>query len=59
MTALQTCQFTWAGVDEIDKVHGSGLAKTPEHGSLDIEFTYHLGNEALLKAEQATSSAAC
>lgn len=51
--------FTWAGFDETDEVTGSGSAELLDDGTLDIEFAYHLGDEAVLKAERATSSAAC
>jgi hypothetical protein len=51
--------FTWTGFDEMEKVSGSGSAELLEDGSLEIEFAYRLGDDALLKAERATSSAAC
>lgn len=51
--------FTWAGFDEMDKVSGTGSAELLDDGSLEIEFAYHLGDEAMLKAKRATSSAAC
>jgi len=47
--------FTWAGFDEMDEVNGSGSAELLDDGSLEIEFTYHLGDEAVLKAERALS----
>jgi hypothetical protein len=49
--------FTWAGFD--DEVSGSGSAELRDDGSLEIEFAYHLGDEAILKAKRATSSTAC
>jgi hypothetical protein len=51
--------FTRAGFDEMDEVSGSGSAELLDDGTLEIEFTYHLGNEAILKAERASFSAAC
>ncbi len=51
--------FTWAGFDEMDDVSGSGAAELQDDGSLEIEFAYHLGDEAILKAEWMTSSTAC
>lgn len=51
--------FTWSGFDEMDQVSGSGAAELLEDGSLEIEFAYPLGEEALPKAKRATSSAAC
>ena len=47
--------FTWAGFDEMDEVGGSGSAELHDDGSLEIEFAYHLGDEAVLKAVRATS----
>ena len=51
--------FTWAGFDEMDEVHGTGSAELLDDGTLKIEFAYHLGDEAVLRAERATSSTAC
>jgi hypothetical protein len=42
--------FTRAGFDEMDEVSGSGSAEPLSDGSLEIEFEYHLGDEAVLKA---------
>jgi hypothetical protein len=42
--------FTWAGFEEMDEVRGSGSAELQDDGSVDIEFAYHLGDEATLKA---------
>lgn len=50
--------FTWAGFDEMDEVGGTGSAELLDDGTLEIEFAYHLGDEAVLKAEPATSSKA-
>lgn len=43
----------------MDDVRGSGSAETLEDDSLEIEFAYHLGDEATLKAVRETSSTAC
>ncbi len=51
--------FDWGGFDEMNEVRGSGSAELLEDGSLEVEFAYHYGDEAILKAERATSSAAC
>ena len=51
--------FTWAGFDEMDEANGTGSAELLEDGTLEIEFAYHLGDEAALKAKPATFSAAC
>ena len=51
--------FTWVGFDEMDEVNGSGTAELLDDGTIEIEFAYHLGDEAMLKAERVTSSTAC
>lgn len=51
--------FTWAGFDEMDEVSGSGSAELLDDGTIEIEFAYHLGDEAILKAKRPTSSTAC
>lgn len=51
--------FTWEGFDEMDEVRGSGSAELLDNGSLEIQFAYHLGDEAVLRAERDTSSTAC
>ncbi len=51
--------FTWAGFDERDQVTGSGSAELQDDGTLEIEFAYHFGDEAALKAERVNSSTAC
>ena len=51
--------FTWAGFDEMDDVRGTGSAEMNDDGSIEIEFAYHLGDEAVLKAERVESSTAC
>jgi hypothetical protein len=48
-----TVFFTWAGFDEMDEVSGSGSAELLDDGSIEIEFAYHLGDEARLKARRA------
>jgi hypothetical protein len=54
-----TVFFTWAGFDEMDEVSGSGSAELLDDGTLEIEFAYHLGDEAVLRAKRDTSSTAC
>jgi hypothetical protein len=51
--------FTWAGFDEMDEVTGTGSAELNDDGTLEVEFAYYLGDEAILKAERMTSSTAC
>ena len=51
--------FTWEGFDEMDEVSGDGSAELNDDGSIAIEFAYHNGDEAVLKAKPDTSSTAC
>ena len=51
--------FTWQGFDEMDEVHGSGNAELLDDGTLEIEFAYHNGDEAILKAKPMPFSAPC
>ena len=51
--------FTWAGFDEMDEVSGAGSADLLDDGSLQIQFDYHLGDDAALKAVRDPSSTAC
>ena len=51
--------FTWNGCDEGDQVSGEGSAELLDDGSIEIEFAYHNGDEAVLRAKPATFSAAC
>jgi hypothetical protein len=51
--------FTWAGFDEMDEVTGTGSAELLDDGAIEIEFSYHLGDEAMLKAERMASSTTC
>jgi hypothetical protein len=51
--------FTWAGFEEGAGFTGSGSAELTDHGTIEIAFAYHLGDEAVLKAERASSSTAC
>jgi hypothetical protein len=57
--SLSTVFFAWAGFEEMDAVSGSGSAKMVDDGALQIEFAYHLGDEAVLKAKRAPTSTAC
>lgn len=51
--------FTWVGFDEMDQVSGKGSAELLDDGSIEIEFAYHHGDEAVIKAKRSTSSTAC
>ena len=51
--------FTWTGFDETDEISGAGSAELQDDGTLQIEFEYHLGDQAVLKAIREPSSTAC
>lgn len=51
--------FTWSGHDEMDEVNGHGVAELLDDGTIEIEFSYHNGDEAILKAVREASSTAC
>jgi hypothetical protein len=51
--------FSWIGSDEMDEVSGDGRAELLEDGSIGIEFEYHDGDEAVLKAKRKPFSTAC
>jgi hypothetical protein len=51
--------FTWAGFDEMTDVSGAGSAELQDDGSLQIEFDYHLGDKAVLRAVRDPSSTPC
>jgi hypothetical protein len=40
-------------------VSGDGSADLLDDGTLEIEFAYHNGDEAILKAKREVSSTAC
>ena len=45
--------FDWEGSDEGDEVRGDGTAELLDDGSIEIEFAFHNGDEAVLKAKRA------
>ncbi len=51
--------FTWEGFDEMDEVSGDGSDELLDDGSIEIEFAYRNGDEAVLKAKRNTSSTVC
>jgi hypothetical protein len=51
--------FTFVGSDEMDEVRGSGSAELLEDATLEIELDFENGDDAVLRAERAGSSAAC
>jgi hypothetical protein len=57
--ARDSIGFHWAGCEEGDEVEGEGTAELLDDGTLEIEFAYDNGDEAVLKAKRMTSSTAC
>lgn len=51
--------FKWNGSDELDQVEGDGSAELLDDGSIEIEFAYRNGDEAVLKAKRDTFTTAC
>jgi hypothetical protein len=44
--------FTWIGFDEGDEVTGSGSAELQDDGTIEIELSFHNGDEAILNARR-------
>jgi hypothetical protein len=44
--------FTFEGSDEGDEVSGSGSAELTQDGALEIELSFHNGDDAVLKAKR-------
>ena len=57
--ARDSIGFRWAGCDEGDEVEGEGTAELLDDGTIEIEFAYDNGDEAVLKAKRDPSSTAC
>ncbi|MCA8934407.1 MAG: hypothetical protein KDA49_18145 [Rhodospirillaceae bacterium] len=51
--------FTWEGCEEMDEASGSGSAELLDDGTLEIEFDYHLGDQAIMTAKPTPSSTPC
>jgi hypothetical protein len=51
--------FTFEGCDEDNEVTGSGSAELLDDGTLEIEISFHHGDDAVLRAERNTSSTPC
>jgi hypothetical protein len=51
--------FTWSGFDEMTEVSGAGCAELLDDGSIEIDFAYRDGDEAVLKAKREPFSTAC
>ena len=50
---------TFEGFDEGDEVNGSGSDELLEDGSLEVEISFRLGDDAVLRAERDPSSTPC
>ena len=50
---------TFEGFDEGDEVNGSGSVELLEDGSLEVEISFRLGDDAVLRAERDPSSTPC
>ncbi len=57
--ARDSIGFRWAGCDEGDEVEGEATAELLDDGTIEIEFAYNNGDEAILKARRVTSSTPC
>ena len=44
--------FTWSGFDEGDEIFGSGSAELDDDGIIEIELSFHNGDDAILKAHR-------
>ena len=51
--------FTFEGCDEDNEVTGSGSAELLEDGTIEIEISFHHGDDATLKAKRDPSSTPC
>jgi len=58
--ARTTVVFLWHGADDMTEVTGEGSAELQDDGTIEIELTYHEGDDTILKAvREPTSSTAC
>jgi hypothetical protein len=44
--------FNWTGFDEGDEICGSGSAELEDDGTVEIELSFHNGDDAILKARR-------
>ena len=58
-TPANSIGFHWAGCEKGDEVEGEGTAELLDDGTIEIEFAYRNGDEAVLKAKRDPSSTAC
>ncbi|MGB8364166.1 MAG: hypothetical protein ACLQUZ_13260 [Rhizomicrobium sp.] len=45
--------FTWTGFDEGGEISGSGSAELDDDGTIEIEISFHNGDDAVLKARRS------
>ena len=57
--ARSTVFFRWHGSDDMTEVTGEGSAELQDNGTIEIELTYHDGDDVILKARRDTSSTPC
>jgi len=57
--ARDSIGFRWCGSDEGDQVEGEATAELLDDGTIEIEFSYFNGDEAVLKAKHEAFSTAC
>jgi len=50
--SVGTVDFNWQGHDEMDEERGDGLALLEDDGSLTVEFSFHNGDDANIKAKK-------
>ena len=44
--------FNWTGSDEGDEICGSGSTELEDDGTVEIELSFHNGDDAILKARR-------
>ena len=54
--ARNSIGFRWAGCDQGDEVEGEATAELRDDGTIEIEFAYNNGDEAILKARSHPQS---
>ena len=50
--ARRIVSFNWMGFDEGDEICGSGSAELEDDGTIEIELSFHNGDDAILKARR-------
>ena len=51
-TGVSVIFFDFEGCDEMDPIRGTCDAELAEDGSLDVEISFHLGDEMQFKAQR-------